>query len=128
METNTIAVAEGFGGDGFDFRNFANARALQVFAEDGTLHFDLSLVDRVLIMTTAALAKVRAGRLSARWARFENGLKLRGGKPALVGNDFRLDSFTGESKGNKDSFAVVVGEARSAIDGFLDEQLHSCLI
>jgi hypothetical protein len=82
----------------------------------------------MLIVATAALAKVRTWRHGARWAGIEDRLKLRGGKAAFVGDDFRFDGFTGEGEGDEDGFAIGAGKTGSAIDGLVDEQIQSCLM
>ena len=84
--------------------------ALEGFAQNGALHFDLDPVGCVLIVAATALAKVRAWRLGARGTRFEDGLQLRGREAAFVGDDFRFDRFAREGEGDEDGFAIGAGQ------------------
>ena len=67
----------------------------------------LGLVVCVLIVTTAARAKVRAGRRDAFGGWDDDFLGFGGGVTLLVFDDADASLFAGEGEGDKDGFASV---------------------
>ena len=106
----------------FDLRDTA-----QVLAQDFFLYFELVLVTGVLIMTSAAAAKMRAGRWDTVGRRLHDGGSLRTCESGLFFGECSFDLLSGQNKGNEYSFAASAffvagrsgrkaGESVAAID------------
>src|ERR1700691_5337521 len=84
---DAIAIVPGVAGENCDLFGRLNAAALQGFTQDGLFELELRFVVCVLIVATAACAKVRTGRGNALRRGGEDFIGIGGVIAALVLRD-----------------------------------------
>jgi hypothetical protein len=126
FHSRPVAVIPGFAGVGDDLAfPFQLAVTQQRLFQDGAFVFQLGRVSSVLIVASAATAKVRARRLHAirRW--LEHLINRSTGKAALFLHNGRAHLFRRQHKRQEDRLPFrKAGETIAAIDKLFDRQVH----
>lgn len=115
-EPDAIAVSPGPRSQHGDFRGRANAAALERLAQNGLFESELCRVVRVLILATAAHAKVRARWRDPFWCGLDNLLRFSGCIAALVLDNPHAHSLARQRERHKHGLAFNARQKRPAVD------------
>lgn len=124
LKARTIAIIPRRRGMHLDFAiEFELGDAPQVLAQDVLLDFELMLVGGVLVVASAAAAKMRAGRLNAvrRW--FHDCRGMCASEARFFFRERRVDFLSGKNKRNENGLAAsaIVGRKASESVAAIDE-------
>ena len=128
VELRAIAIAPRFTRDDRDIvRRLDLAHALQRFAQDRSLGFELQLIAGVLIVAAAAAAEVRASWLHSPFRGREHLANLAAQQSAALRLRFDQHALAGQHVGNEHDPSVDAAEPVSSVHQLLDCQFKVCL-
>ena len=119
-QPNAIAIRPRLGGEYGNFVRSVHSGAFQRFTQNGLLNAKLLRIAGVLIVASAARAKVRTGGSDAFRRRGDNLFNFRAGIATLVVDDAHARLLAGQCQRHKNSFALHARQECAAVNGLLN--------